>query len=250
MRFQRPPVPSLQALGAAGFALACYPFSGVAVVTAALTDLWTGLARTGGVDQSADLLARARADTLALVDMQRAWDLGRLCSSDPVCASHSPEAHLAERYLEGAACHGCLFIAECSCERFNRHLDRTLVVPTVGHVLPVLEVVVGVCLVLGLLTRVMAVASAVLFAAFVVGIASAWSRGLQIECGCFGGGGYREGASSEYPWEIARDAGLLLLSAYLVWRPRTKYALDTLLFPSTEAVEAPAGRTHTIEETT
>jgi len=124
------------------------------------------------------------------------------------------------------------------------------VVPTVGHVLPVLEVVVGVCLVLGLLTRVMAVASAVLFAAFVVGIASAWSRGLQIECGCFGGGGYREGASSEYPWEIARDAGLLLLSAYLVWRPRTKYALDTLLFPSTEAVEAPAGRTHTIEETT
>ena len=42
-------------------------------------------------------------------------------SNDPVCARHSPERDLEERYLEGAACHGCLFIAECSCERFNRH---------------------------------------------------------------------------------------------------------------------------------
>jgi hypothetical protein len=35
--------------------------------------------------------------------------------------------------LEGSACHGCLFIAECSCERFNRYLDRPLVVPVIGH---------------------------------------------------------------------------------------------------------------------
>lgn len=65
--------------------------------------------------------------------LRRAWDLGVLCSNDPVCASHSPRADQEERHLEGAACHGCLFIAECSCERFNRHLDRALVVPTIGH---------------------------------------------------------------------------------------------------------------------
>ncbi|MFO0558005.1 MAG: DrmB family protein [Polyangiales bacterium] len=65
--------------------------------------------------------------------LQRAWDLGQLCSNDPVCGSHNPEGDHAERYLEGAACHGCLFIAECSCERFNRYLDRALVVPTLGH---------------------------------------------------------------------------------------------------------------------
>jgi hypothetical protein len=40
---------------------------------------------------------------------------------------------IAERHLEGAACHGCLFIAESSCEWFNRRLDRALVVPTIGH---------------------------------------------------------------------------------------------------------------------
>ncbi len=65
--------------------------------------------------------------------LRRAYDLGRLCSNDPVCAGHSPHDDHAERHLEGAACHGCLFIAECSCERFNRYLDRALVVPTVGH---------------------------------------------------------------------------------------------------------------------
>jgi hypothetical protein len=65
--------------------------------------------------------------------LRRALALGELCSNDPVCAGHSPQEDYAERYLEGAACHGCLFVAESSCERFNRYLDRALVVPTLGH---------------------------------------------------------------------------------------------------------------------
>ncbi len=63
----------------------------------------------------------------------RAFDMGGLCSNDPVCSTHSPHGDHAERFLEGAACHGCLFVAECSCERFNRYLDRALVVPSIGH---------------------------------------------------------------------------------------------------------------------
>jgi hypothetical protein len=55
--------------------------------------------------------------------LARALELGRLCSNDPVCATHKP-ADLAERHLEGAACHGCLYLAEVSCERMNRMLDR------------------------------------------------------------------------------------------------------------------------------
>ena len=65
--------------------------------------------------------------------LRHAHDLGSLCSNDPVCAAHSPRKDYAERWLEGAACHGCLFVAECSCERFNHYLDRALVVPTIGH---------------------------------------------------------------------------------------------------------------------
>jgi uncharacterized membrane protein YphA (DoxX/SURF4 family) len=102
---------------------------------------------------------------------------------------------------------------------------------TVGHLLPVLELVVGLCLVLGLLTRGAAVVSALLFAAFIIGIGSVWARGITIDCGCFGGGGYDANAADRYPWEIARDVGLLLMSAYLVWQGRTRLALDNLLFP-------------------
>lgn len=65
--------------------------------------------------------------------LRRAWDMASLCSSDPVCAHHSPARDPSARYLEGAACHGCLFVAEPACERFNRYLDRALVVPAIGH---------------------------------------------------------------------------------------------------------------------
>ncbi len=44
--------------------------------------------------------------------------------------------------------------------------------------------------------------------AFIIGIASVWARGITIDCGCFGGGGYDADAASQYPWEIARDVGL------------------------------------------
>jgi len=60
-----------------------------------------------------------------------ALELGRLCSNDPVCAQHKPDNVQEERFLHGSACHGCLLIAETSCERRNEFLDRALVVNTV-----------------------------------------------------------------------------------------------------------------------
>ena len=111
------------------------------------------------------------------------------------------------------------------------------VVPVVGHALPILEILVGGCLLLGLLTRVAAVVSAVLLVAFVVGIASAWGRGLSIECGCFGeGAGPAANAAAKYPWEIARDVGLLALSAWLVRRPHTPWATACLISSRTAAI--------------
>lgn len=65
--------------------------------------------------------------------LQRAFDMGRLCSTDPVCAYHKPASDPTRRYREGAACHGCLYVAEPSCERFNAYLDRALVVPVMGQ---------------------------------------------------------------------------------------------------------------------
>jgi uncharacterized membrane protein YphA (DoxX/SURF4 family) len=104
-------------------------------------------------------------------------------------------------------------------------------VEPVGLMLPAVELVVGLALVLGVLTRGAAVVSALLYLAFIVGIASVWARGIEIDCGCFGGGGTKAGATSDYPWEIARDVVLLLLSLYVAAIPRTRLALDRFLFP-------------------
>lgn len=108
------------------------------------------------------------------------------------------------------------------------------IVPVVGTMLPILEVVIGLALLLGLVTRFSAVVSALLFGAFVIGIASVWARGIEIDCGCFGGGGAKEGAMDEYPIKIAQDVGLMVASAWLVWRPRTRLAVDNVLFGSSE----------------
>jgi hypothetical protein len=63
--------------------------------------------------------------------LKHAIDLGRLCSNDPVCAQHAPENQHECRFLQGAACHGCLLIAETSCEQHNDFLDRALLVSTI-----------------------------------------------------------------------------------------------------------------------
>jgi hypothetical protein len=63
--------------------------------------------------------------------LDAALELGRLCSNDPVCAQHKPNQLHEGRIMHGAACHGCVLIAEPSCERRNELLDRSLVVPTV-----------------------------------------------------------------------------------------------------------------------
>lgn len=104
---------------------------------------------------------------------------------------------------------------------------------TVGRVLPMLEIVVGGCLVLGLLIRVAGGVSALLQIAFIIGIASVWARGIEINCGCFGDGGPNPNATAQYPWEIARDLGLFALSVLLVVRPSSPLAVDRLLFPET-----------------
>jgi len=61
--------------------------------------------------------------------VKSALELGKLCSNDPVCGLHSPENVFEGRFLHGAACHGCVLIAETSCEQTNDFLDRALVTP-------------------------------------------------------------------------------------------------------------------------
>jgi Domain of unknown function (DUF1998) len=56
----------------------------------------------------------------------------QICSNDPICADHEPTSTTDDRALHGAACHGCLLIAETSCEARNLFLDRALLVETMA----------------------------------------------------------------------------------------------------------------------
>jgi hypothetical protein len=86
---------------------------------------------TGSPDAEGTLGGLVEAGRRITEYLDAALDAGKLCSNDPVCAEHSPDNEHDRRFLLGAACHGCLLIAETSCEQHNDFLDRALVVPTI-----------------------------------------------------------------------------------------------------------------------
>jgi hypothetical protein len=83
---------------------------------------------TPGADGTLGGLA-ARAGRIGPL-VRRAVELAALCSNDSICANHTPNEAHGDRPLHGAACHGCVFVAETSCEQRNDLLDRGLVVDT------------------------------------------------------------------------------------------------------------------------
>lgn len=93
---------------------------------------WGILLYTGSPDADGTLgglvqQARHFDDHLA-----HALRMGALCSNDPICAQHTPGESMEERWLHGAACHGCALVAETCCEMRNDYLDRALVIPTLA----------------------------------------------------------------------------------------------------------------------
>ncbi|HEV7402949.1 MAG TPA: MauE/DoxX family redox-associated membrane protein [Chthoniobacteraceae bacterium] len=84
--------------------------------------------------------------------------------------------------------------------------------------LPWLELIVGGALLFGRATAGAAALCAGLLLVFIAALASAWSRGLDISCGCFG----HENATANFPLLLARDCALLLCAVALAWRERLR----------------------------
>jgi len=107
-----------------------YPASSLRERIYAAPDAYGILIYTGSSDAEGTLGGLVMAGRDISRHMHRALECGELCSNDPVCAHHAPTRHDGQQLL-GSACHGCLLIAETSCEQRNEFLDRALVVPTV-----------------------------------------------------------------------------------------------------------------------
>lgn len=105
-------------------------------------------------------------------------------------------------------------------------LPESLVHP-VAYALPYLELAVGVLLILGLGTRIVAILAGIMLLLFIAAVASAGARGLKIDCGCFGGGGPVK--HTHYLREIGRDSALFLLPLWLAIRPTSRLSLDGAL---------------------
>jgi MrfA Zn-binding domain len=87
---------------------------------------------TGSPDAEGTLGGLVREARLLQDHLADALRIGAFCSNDPICAHHAPGQSMEERWLHGAACHGCSLVAETSCEMRKDYLDRALVVPVLG----------------------------------------------------------------------------------------------------------------------
>jgi hypothetical protein len=116
-------------------ALECgYPASSIRERIYAMPGVGYGvLLYTGTADSEGTLGGLIQVGRRIHEHVRNALEIGELCSNDPVCAQHPPQSTHEHRFLHGAACHGCLLIAETSCEQQNDFLDRALVVSTVDH---------------------------------------------------------------------------------------------------------------------
>lgn len=86
----------------------------------------------------------------------------------------------------------------------------------VAAYLPWLEISVAACLWVSRLKRGAEWVALGLTVIFMAALLSAWIRGLDVECGCFGGTSTSQG----YWWPIGRDLALGLATASLLSRSR------------------------------
>jgi uncharacterized membrane protein YphA (DoxX/SURF4 family) len=104
------------------------------------------------------------------------------------------------------------------------------VVHPFAYGLPILELVVALILLLGIGTRLGALLTAALMVIFIIAVGSSWARGLDINCGCFGGGGGHDpDPVPGYISVLVRDGLLLVAALGLARWPRSPFSLDGLL---------------------
>ncbi|WKD57099.1 Methylamine utilization protein MauE [Corynebacterium capitovis DSM 44611] len=86
-----------------------------------------------------------------------------------------------------------------------------------------LEIAGGLLLLLGVKLRPAGWLSIVILSLFIIGLASAWSRGIVLDCGCFTPDQSEEGTNLLVT--IARDIGFIAITLFMIYRPYTRWAV-------------------------
>ena len=102
-------------------------------------------------------------------------------------------------------------------ELANYRLLPAVLVPWAASAVVGVEIVAGLALVTGFAVRAAAVVIAGLLLAFIAFLSQALLRGLDLRCGCFGGG------SGPVSWAtVARDLAMLAAALLVAWRPEVR----------------------------
>jgi uncharacterized membrane protein YphA (DoxX/SURF4 family) len=102
---------------------------------------------------------------------------------------------------------------------------------TFAYIQPYLELALGILIIVGLGTRLVAALSGVLLLVYIGGIISLGARGIHISCGCGGNGGTVSAGQTRYTLDVLRDIGYLIPALWLVWRPESRFSADGFLIP-------------------
>lgn len=110
-------------------------------------------------------------------------------------------------------------------------------VSTFAYTQPYVELALGLLIIAGLGTRLVAALSGVALLVYIGGIASLGARGIHITCGCGGAGGAVAAGKTRYTLDILRDVAYLIPVAWLLWKPESKLSADSvLLLPEPEPI--------------
>jgi uncharacterized membrane protein YphA (DoxX/SURF4 family) len=114
--------------------------------------------------------------------------------------------------------------------QFHAQVDQYKLLPAAleapfAYALPFAELFIGLYLLLGLFTRLAAIAGCFLMVLFLFAQTQAWTRGLNLDCGCFGSLTHEQVGL----WTILRDIALGLPSLVMALRPARLLSLDHLL---------------------
>ncbi|TNF37756.1 MAG: DoxX family membrane protein [Deltaproteobacteria bacterium] len=94
-------------------------------------------------------------------------------------------------------------------------------------ILPWVELVVGVMVVVGFRARAATLLMLLMLVSFIIPLAVALARGLDLSCGCFAPGvGEADPISG---WTLVRDGSWLALCLYVLFLDRVPLGLDALL---------------------